>query len=180
MTDATERSDRASFEAFVQELADPIGRFLNQMTRDRALAADLMQETFLVAWRERSRIPQEPSARRAWLYGVARNRALGALRKERRGSRAWWQLVSRTEREPFSDAESEALAIRDLLVATLSPSDRSLFVLRYVHGFDAAELASLTGLRPEAVRKRLQRASARLEIAYEHAMQQEGACVHAR
>jgi RNA polymerase sigma-70 factor, ECF subfamily len=180
VTPAKERSDDASFEAFVEELAGPIGRFLNQMTKDQALAADLMQETFLAAWRERTRIPREPSARRAWLYAIARNRALSALRKERRGIRARWQLVGRLEREPSSEADSEALAMRDLLVCTLTPSDRSLFVLRYVHGFDGGELAALTGLRPEAVRKRLQRASARLAIAYERAMQEEGKCVHVR
>ena len=57
--------------------------------------------------------------------------------------------------------------MRDLLVRTLRPADRSLFVLRYVHHFDSPELAALTGIGQDALRKRLQRASQRLADAYE-------------
>lgn len=169
-TDA-ELPDDLSFEALVRELERPVGRFLAQMTADRSLAADLMQESFLAAWRDRTRMPADQRGRRAWMYGIARNRALNALRKQRRGETAWRRL-SNQEAESGTE-ESEGLAMRDLLVRTLSPEDRSLFVLRYVHGFDGGELAQLTGLNPEAVRKRLQRASERLRGAYERARQED-------
>jgi RNA polymerase sigma-70 factor (ECF subfamily) len=163
--------DDLSFEALARELERPVGQFLTQMMADRSLAADLMQESFLAAWRDRTRMPSDERARRAWMYGIARNRALDALRKQRRGATAWRRL-SIQRADPGAE-ESEALAVRDLLVRTLSPEDRSLFVLRYVHGFEAAELAQLTGLKPEAVRKRLQRASERLASAYEGSRQKE-------
>jgi RNA polymerase sigma factor (sigma-70 family) len=174
-------ADDASFVALVQHLERPIGVFLAQMTSDRSLAADLMQETFLVAWRERSRMPADATLERAWLYGVARNRALNALRRERRRALALNRLTSRSGRDGPPEADEEALAMRDLLVRTLRPADRSLFVLRYVHGFDGPELAQLTGMKPDAVRKRLQRASERLADAYEqieHAPEEEPAHVH--
>jgi DNA-directed RNA polymerase specialized sigma24 family protein len=50
----------------------------------------------------------------------------------------------------------------DVLERVLSPDDRSLVTLRYVHGFDATQLAALTGRSPAAIRKRLERACAAL------------------
>ena len=76
------------FELIVDALQVPLGRFLAQMVPDRALAEDVLQETFCVAWRKRARIPADAAHQRGWFYGVARNQALHALRKQRRGRRA--------------------------------------------------------------------------------------------
>ncbi len=167
MSAVADLSDEESFAELVRDLQRPIGSFLAQMTSDRSLAADLMQETFLVAWRERAQAPQDPAERRAWLYGVARNRALSALRRQRRGLRAVSQLIARSPPAPRQRPADEAIAMRDLLVRTLPPAERSLFVLRYVHDFDGPELAVLSGIGQDALRKRLQRASKRLADAYE-------------
>lgn len=55
--------------------------------------------------------------------------------------------------------------MQDMLARTLSPEDRALVLLRYLHGFDAVELGEMTGSTPEAVRQRLSRACARLRAA---------------
>jgi RNA polymerase sigma-70 factor (ECF subfamily) len=176
----TSRQGRRRRGAAIRELGDQderfrglvlrheraIGAYLAQMTSSRALAEDLLQETFLVAWRERERIPAGDAAR-AWLFGIARHRALDALRRRRRGRDALARLMHRFDRTSHAPAVTEALAMRDLLVRTLGPEDRSLFVLRYVHGFDAPQLAELTGMSAEAVRKRLERAGRRLALAHE-------------
>jgi DNA-directed RNA polymerase specialized sigma24 family protein len=57
--------------------------------------------------------------------------------------------------------------VRDLLVRVLSPDDRILVVLRYVHSFSAADLAAMTGRSEDAVRQRLSRARRRLLTAFE-------------
>jgi RNA polymerase sigma-70 factor (ECF subfamily) len=132
MNPAADPSDERAFAGLVRELERPIGSFLAQKTSDRALAADLMQESFLVAWRERARAPKDPAQRRAWLYAVARHRALSAVRKRRRGTHALGRLLARIPAEPKEPPADEAIAMRDLLVRTLRPADRSLFVLRYV------------------------------------------------
>jgi RNA polymerase sigma-70 factor (ECF subfamily) len=151
------------FEAIVAELERPLGRFVAQMIPDRALAEDVLQETFCAAWRQRDRIPAEPSHRRAWLYAVARNTALQGLRKRRRGRRATEALA--LERAGDDPVIGEALALRDLLATTLAPRDQSLFLLRYAHGFSSRELADMTGMRPATVRKRLERAADALRAA---------------
>ncbi len=116
-----------SVEGLFRAHAPELGRYLVAMVRDRALAEDLLQDTFQDALRSQEQLPRIENPR-AWLYGIARHRALRALRGGRR-----------------------------LL--------RALVLLRHLHGFQAVELAEMTGLSPEAVRQRLSRAGARLLAA---------------
>jgi RNA polymerase sigma factor (sigma-70 family) len=136
-----------------------LGAFLVQLVRDRSLAEDLLQETFLEAHRQLDRLAgaDDPVA---WLFGIARKRALASLRRGRRLRAALGRLASRTfPDEAFTEPQRE---IMDVLDRVLDPDDRALVVLRYVHGFDAPALATITGRSPAAVRKRLERACARL------------------
>lgn len=146
-------------EEMFRRHAPALGRYLVAMVRDRALAEDLLQDTFHDALRARSRqgsIEDE----RAWLYGIARHRALAALRRSRRFQRAVLRLGRFEEATHTGD---EALVrVLDLLERELSPEVRALVLLRYVHGFNATELAEMTDLSAEAIRQRLARGRARL------------------
>jgi RNA polymerase sigma-70 factor (ECF subfamily) len=135
-----------------------VGRYLAQLVDDRALAEDLLQDSFHDALRSRAQLPgvRNPEA---WFYGIARNRALEALRRRRRFAR----VLRRLDERPVSSSDDEEIvAVRDLLARRLSPEDRALVLLRYLHDFDSRELAEMTGLTSEAVRQRLSRARARL------------------
>ncbi len=132
-----------------------LGQFLVQMVRDRALAEDLLQETFEAVLRARDQLDQVDDVD-AWLFGIARHRALQSMRGGRRLGRAVERLWARGERV---ESERDGLHdVMDVLDRALTPDDRSLVLLRYVHGFDAPALAELTGRSPAAVRKRLERA----------------------
>jgi RNA polymerase sigma-70 factor (ECF subfamily) len=136
-----------------------IGRFLVGMVGDVPLAEDLLQETFLEAIRAPTRVALAES-QEAWLFGVARHRALSALRGRQRLLAALGRLARR-EVWTASDLPPDVRGVVELL-SCLAPDDRALVLLRYVHGFDAPELARLTGRSPAAIRKRLERARASL------------------
>jgi DNA-directed RNA polymerase specialized sigma24 family protein len=85
---------------------------------------------------------------------------LVALRRRRRFGSAFDRLVQRCE--PGERNDLELLALRDLLQRTLDPEDRALLILRYMHDFEATELAAMTGRSPEVIRQRLSRARVRL------------------
>jgi RNA polymerase sigma-70 factor (ECF subfamily) len=80
---------RGSAEAFARLVArhqQALRAFLRRACRDWALADDLAQETFLVAWTRIGRL--EPDANvRAWLCGIGYNKCLTALRSDRRARR---------------------------------------------------------------------------------------------
>lgn len=149
----------ASVEEWFSTYESDLGKYLVQFVRDRSLAEDLLQETFHDAYRA-SRVLPDIRDPRAWLFGIARNHALRALRRQRRFQRALARLMVRNE-QPAA-FESEAFSILNLLERTLAPEDRALVLLRHLHGFDANELAEMTGRSPAAVRQRLSRACTRL------------------
>jgi RNA polymerase sigma-70 factor (TIGR02960 family) len=150
-------------------------------------AEDLLQETLLAAWRGLDRFEQRSSLR-TWLYRIATNRCLNALRdSERRPQEARTDLPTPTRLteplwlEPYPDTLLEALpdtapgpearyvtkeSIALAFVAGLQhlpPRQRAVLVLRDVLGFPAAEVADMLGLSEAAVNSGLQRARATLE-----------------
>src|SRR5258708_3752602 len=135
-----------------------VGRYLVQMVGDRALAEDLLQDTFDAVFRSRSQLGAVENPE-AWVFGIARHRALDALRRQRRFDGALRRLIDRGSNQSEDD---EVVAVRDLLARHLGAEDRALVLLRYVHDFDSNELAAMTGLTPQAVRQRLSRARTRL------------------
>lgn len=138
----------------------PLGRFLVQMTKDRSLSEELLQDAFVTVVANRDDLPSTYEEQRRWLFTIARNRALHALRGRRRAQELLHRL--RPDADGHADAESPT-ALRDLLVRVLSPSDRSILLLRHVHGFTAEEIALMTDLSAASIRQRLSRARRRLE-----------------
>ena len=159
MIDVVEREDRATgtyIERLFAQHERRLGQFLVHVVRDRALAEDLLQETFLAAWRARDDLDAVDNPE-AWLFGIARHRALRALRGAQRMRRAL-ERVAGSAPQPSDEGPALAVDTLALLHRVLGPEDRALVVLRYVHGFDAPELAEMTGRSPAAIRKRLERA----------------------
>ena len=167
-TEVSERHDDPLIALVERLFADchrRIGRYLVQFLGDRELAADLLQDCFHDALKSRRQL-EESSNQEAWLFGIARNRALRALRRRERFERAIRRLGD-TRRDAIADDE-EIIAIYSLLERTLSPQDRALVLLRYLHDFDATELAEMTNLSADAVRQRLSRAAARVRAEIEN------------
>jgi RNA polymerase sigma factor (sigma-70 family) len=124
-------------------------------------AADVVSETFLVAWRRLEALPVDDA--RLWLYGTARR----VLSNQRRGSRRRRQLGDRL-REDLRRAAPAALEVEGRLASVaaafsrLSFRDREAIALAAWEGLDAAELGQTLGCTPTAARIRLHRARARL------------------
>lgn len=149
----------AIIEAAFQRGERRLGAFLVQMVGDRALAEDLLQDTFHDAYRAARRMrAAEIENPDAWLFGIARHRALNALHRRRRFVDAFDRPRQRPP-EPVTE-DDELLALRDLVEHHLNPDERALVILRYVREFNASELAVMTRQTPDAIRKRLSRALA--------------------
>jgi RNA polymerase sigma-70 factor (ECF subfamily) len=136
------------------------------MVGERSLAEDLLQDTFHDAFRARHLLAGIRSPE-AWLFGIARHLALNALRRQRRFQRVVTRLTRGSTVSEGTDFE--LLALRDLLERHLEPEERALLFLRYLHGFDAAELGVMADRTPEAIRQRLARARAKLIAAADSA-----------
>ncbi len=182
------RAQRGDEHAFAQ-LTEPYRREL-QLHCYRILgsfqdAEDLLQETLLAAWRGLEQF-EGRSSLRAWLYTIATNRCLNALRDDRRRPQLvmsvdapesaeipWLSPYPNTLLEGIADAspgpaaryeakESVALAFVSGL-QYLAPRQRAVLVLRDVLAFHADEVAEMLGSSVASVNSALQRARSSLE-----------------
>lgn len=169
------QGDRLAFAALVEAHRGAVYRFALRLTRDEALAEDILQDTFLTAMKALPTWRGEGSFR-GWLYAVARSRVLMARRRKA------------GEPEDFESSEAlevlgleagwgapmdpEALAARvqqqsvlERAIEALDPAEREVLVLRDLEGLSGDETAQVLGLGLAAMKSRLHRARLRLVAA---------------
>jgi len=126
-------------------------------------AADVVAETYLVAWRRLDRVPAGDEAR-LWLYGVARrqlaNQRRGELRRSRLADRLRAELPAAIA-SARSPEHHRVAAVRAAL-ARLEEEDREILRLSSWEGLSPAEIAAVMDLPGVTVRSRLHRARKRL------------------
>jgi RNA polymerase sigma-70 factor (TIGR02960 family) len=184
---------RAGDEQAFRELTEPYRRELQvhcyRLLGSLTDAEDMLQETLLAAWRGLAGYQRRASLR-SWLYRIATNECLDALRTAsrrivpepippfqppeptRRGEITWLQpypdalIHGIADSEPGPEARYAATeAIELAFVAALqrmTPRQAAALVLRDVIGFDAGEVAEMLGTTQIAVKGILQRARAAL------------------
>ena len=122
----------------------------------REAADDVVADTFVVAWRNRS---SRPARELPWLYGVARR----VVADRRRSGERLAGLVDRIGRheQMASDETTDRLAAIAALVS-LSEDDREVLLLEAWEGLDSADAARALGTTAPSYRMRLSRARRRL------------------
>jgi RNA polymerase sigma-70 factor, ECF subfamily len=138
---------------------------------DRETAKDAAADTFLVAWRRLSEVP-EPA--RAWLLGVTRRTLAGQRRSKMRQLRLVQRLVG-DERGEVIDSSGETEERSEIVVAlaSLREPDRELLCLIAWDGLSNSEAAEVLGCSPRTLAVRLHRARSRLEGALTSEARQE-------
>ncbi len=126
-------------------------------------AADVVADTFLVAWRRLGEVPCGPRAR-LWLFGVARravaNQRRGELRRQRLAEEIREELRRRLADLRY-DQGAERAATMDAL-ARLEEKDREVLLLAGWEELEPREIAVVLGISTIAARSRLHRARRRL------------------
>ena len=152
------RSKQLRFQTVVVSVMGDLYRYAFWLCRDRSLAEDLVQETFLRAWRSLDTLSDDKAAK-MWLFTI--------LRREHARS---FERVSlqRAEVDPDAlagqggyDTSTEAFALRRAL-ATLPADYAEPLVLQVVGGYTAEEIARFLDCSVSAINTRLFRARQKL------------------
>ena len=192
MNEQTLARARAGDEDAFRELTDPYQRELQlhiyRIVGSAQDAEDLLQETLLAAWRGLEQFEGRASVR-AWLYRIATNRSLDALRASRRrpDDRRLTQMPEPTRwnepvwLQPYPDLlidgipdeapgpearyeTKEAIALAFVVgLQHLPPQQRAVLVLRDVLGYRAGEVAEMLETSEASVNSLLRRARAAFE-----------------
>jgi RNA polymerase sigma-70 factor (ECF subfamily) len=167
-----DKGDQQAFAELMDRHLPPIRRMLiGMLAGDREEARDVEQET-LVALLTGLRMFRFGSSFRTYLYRVARNKAVDAVRRSRREERAMnmWRAErtqesscdpeqSLLEQEERTQARSRAMA----LLARLSPNERVLVLLREVEDLSLADISRTLNTRLGTVKSRLSRIRTKIE-----------------
>lgn len=156
---------QARFESLYLEHHRAVHRYAVRRT-DAAAVDDVVNETFIVAWRKLDAIPHDDAL--PWLFAVARRVLANQRRSTVRRHALAERIVMATE-PPQIAAEDDALADRfgperiRAALERLAEGDRELLMLVYWDGFDGARAARVLGRSHGSVRVALSRARRRLQ-----------------
>jgi RNA polymerase sigma-70 factor (ECF subfamily) len=146
---------RGRFSELLESHEREIYRFAYRMTGNPEDASDVLQETFLRAFRAFPRLPADAN-HRAWLFRIAHRQALNLFRsrKVRRAEsldEALALMDSNGHPESLSEMRHLAQALR-VLIHGMTPRQRCALLLKKYEGLTYAEVAEVLGSTEENAR----------------------------
>jgi RNA polymerase sigma-70 factor, ECF subfamily len=149
------------FRLLYEEHGKDLMAYALRRAQDPEDAADVVAETFLVAWRRGTEVPVGEAAR-LWLFGVARRILSNQQRAGRRRAKLAERLRSdlAAEVEGWPEAETDPEGLRTTL-ERLDPDDRELLTLIAWEELTPGQAARVLGISAVAARSRLLRARRR-------------------
>jgi len=158
------------FAAVAAAVADPVRRYLWRRT-DEATADDVLAATLSVLWRRHADLPSDDPV--PWAIGVARLQLQNVRRLQRRQTLLAQriavvdppQLHTDPDDGPSEAQEAAQQAVR-LVLARMREQDAELLRLWAWEELDAAGIAEVLGVTPNAVAIRLHRARRRFAELY--------------
>jgi RNA polymerase sigma-70 factor (ECF subfamily) len=160
------------YEALVKALHADLFRYAYWLTHDKQVAEDLVQETFLRAWRALDSLKDEKAAK-SWLITILRRE--NARRFERKrfdmGEYEEGSITDTVSTSAEQEIENHWLRER---IADMPEEYREPLVLQVIGGFSGEEIANLLGLNKNTVMTRLFRARNQLKDAFDKAPLKRG------
>ena len=159
------------YEALVKAFHADIYRYAFWLIKDQSIAEDVVQETFLRAWRSLDALNDEKAAK-SWLITI--------LRREnaRRFERKQFDTVDIDDCHIQDDTQHADGDLKDRelqrLIGGLSVEYREPLILQLIFGFSGEEIANQLGLNKNTVMTRLFRARNQLKEALEKQNEQRG------
>jgi len=168
--------DEQSFSKVVQLLLPALYQFIFLIVRDHDLAEDIVQETWIKAWKHRSRFDPKFSFK-TWLYTIGKHTAFDMLKKKQPLPLSFFsdeagefsfekeilheaEIVRSLDQASLAEYFDEALGELPILY-------RTLLILVYREDYDLHEAASLLGEPYNTIKSRHQRGLKQLRVILE-------------
>lgn len=160
---ALSQGARAAFEALYHRYKQPVFANIRKMVPDPDAAEDLLQETFIALWENRTAIDPTKGAG-GWLFVVSYNKAASYLKKKLREAAILepeTDLAELAVADELGDEElyTTQLALVEEAVAHLPARKQAVFRLCRFEGKSAEEVAAATGISVASVRDYLKQST---------------------
>jgi RNA polymerase sigma-70 factor, ECF subfamily len=169
---AAQGGDEQAFAVLWRDLQPAVLRYFQVVAA--AAAEDLAADTWMAVIGGLGRFRGDEHAFRAWVFTIARHRAIDSRRQAARRPTSLFPVEQLAERPAPDDPVLQVLEERSTraalaLVAELVPDQAEVVALRVLGGLEVAEVARIVGKRPGAVRvlahRGLRRLARRMEAA---------------
>jgi RNA polymerase sigma-70 factor, ECF subfamily len=158
--------DDESVRAVYERYGRAVHTVAYSIVRNAATAADVVQATFVKAWRAAGTFNPERDLG-PWLYTIARRQAIDTLRRERRVEPAEPEVIDVVELPPSLESAWEAWEVR-LAVDQLPDDEREVVRLAWFVGLSHPEIADQLAVPVGTVKSRSHRAHKRLASLLAH------------
>lgn len=152
--------DRQALTALYMRYRQPLFRYLLQLTPDRGLAEELLQDTLVAVWRSAKRFEGRSSVQ-TWLLGIARRQAHNTLRQRGLPLADASALIELPATDPEPEEAALASVAREELAnafGQLSLVHREVLALTFVEELSYQETAQVLGVPVGTVKSRLSHA----------------------
>ena len=151
------QGDRRAMHVLFARYRTRVYRYALRLTKDDAVAQDLVSEVFLAVWRRSARF-EGRSQVCTWLLAIAGNMAAAALK--RRPLESLDQRLADSVPDPAEDPEAvtgklQEKSILAACVSKLSPAHREIIDLIYYRDKSVTEVAEMIGVPPSTVKTRM-------------------------
>ena len=178
LLDAASRGDERAWDQLLRDLISPLRGYLR--LRGASEPDDLVNETLLRTARHLRRFRGDEEGFRSWVFTIAHHLLVDDRRRRRRQPTHVGLAVDLESEAvlpvsvPELDADGTVPDLRGL-VAQLTPDQRDVVLLRVVGGFSLAEVATIVGKEPNAVKQLQHRGVHALRRLLEAARERERA-----
>lgn len=174
---AVTAGDCHAFRTLVERHGRYVHQVVSRLVGNRTDADDVVQETFLKAYRQLGRFEARADFR-TWLHRIAVNCAIDHIRsrRTRETGHAPEALedgslgITATSADPAPDRVLLSTEIGERVTATmaqLTPLERAAFTLRHLEGRSLEEICTALGLKPEAAKHSVFRAVRKMRASLE-------------
>jgi RNA polymerase sigma-70 factor (ECF subfamily) len=161
--------DRGAFAGLFGHFGPRVKSYLMKLGADPSTAEDLMQEVMLAVWRRASTYDPAQAGVSTWVFTIARNKRIDALRRGPRPDFDPTDPALVPEPPPAPDHEASAaqweVAIADA-VATMPREQAEIIRLAYFEDISHSDISEKLGLPLGTVKSRLRLAMARLRSRF--------------
>lgn len=165
LLEAVAGGDRAAFAALFRRFAPRIKGYMMRLGADPGAADELTQETMLIAWRRAATFDRRQSSVGTWLFTIARNKRIDAIRRERRPDFDPNDPALTPNEPETADALLDAAEREQRVRAAMQrlPAEQvDLLRLAFYDGLSHRDIAERTGLPLGTVKSRLRLAFGRM------------------
>lgn len=162
LVEAIAIGDERAFDRFYARTAPAVARFAWSLSESREGAEELLQETFLTAWRKHGSIQLVDGSALPWLLVTCRNHARNHARRDRRRREVLAAYDESLAADPLDGIAAEQLRLALDSIQGLPDTDRRVCELCLLQGFSYREAADQLAISEASVGKRLHRSRQRI------------------